>query len=214
MSSAPTRQSAMTQLWLWFYCYESGLLNYTLDSSHLKHLCLAMVPEKGGEKHWFLLQWQIIAFSKEVTSSALALSSIVLQHITPTLWHRQSLQRHLSCTFLVKSWEPQRISLSVFRPGDITGGSQLLGQFVWTHLLEVLPARYTQAPRKQITACFKCNYLEFRGKKHLTAGLEKAKAYTAWDGAWQTHDGGHKTCLPLLTRADVICWEVPPVLPC
>lgn len=49
--------------------------------------------------------------------------------------------------------------------------------------MEVLAAGYTQAPGKQITACFKCNYLEFREKKNLTVALEKAKVYTAGDGA-------------------------------
>lgn len=63
--------------------------------------------------------------------SHLAPSAALFSITPPSLFvRRQSLQRHLSCAFLVKSWEPHRIPHSVFRPKDTTGASQFLNQSV------------------------------------------------------------------------------------
>lgn len=77
--------------------------------------------------------------------------------------------------------------------GILQKSSSFLTSLPWTHLLEVLSTHYTQAPGKQITACFRCNYFEFRGKKNVMVGLEKAKSlycsrWSLTDSWWRSWD--------------------------
>lgn len=105
----------------WFFRPQASVSCHGARKRWEKALILAPVAD-----HCFLQRIYFLC-----SPSHLAPSIALLSSTSPVLFvHRQSLQRHLGCTFLVKSWEPQRIPHSVFRPKDITGGSQFLDQFV------------------------------------------------------------------------------------
>lgn len=152
------------------------------------------VPAKGGKKVLiFSFLWSL--------SSDLALS-VAASHTSSLLFvHKQSLFAHLSCTSLVKSQVPHKISHSTYRPRDMT------------HVFEFLK----QPPANSFVGGFVCTLhtsswetdhsIPWRQlhwivgeKKSLLVGLDKEKAHMVWDGAWQTHDRSYRTCLPLLTR--------------